>query len=252
MKCLAKEPSKRYGNALELLNALERAIAGLLPVEAQVEQKSLETVHSKDDKAKRIQTRAMPEQSLKQHKRWLIPVVGILLIGLIALITAVVQGNNSFVPLASMAIDTLTPTHTFTSTLTSTITATPTQTPTYTLTPSFTPTITFSQTSTITLTPSIEPTASPTLTHTPDLTQHFFYLTFETDSVEGVSIYIDGNDFHANRVGDTKEGKPKTVRVSGGWHSIKYCVLFPCEAPFSIFVETNQYFMIFENDIVNK
>jgi len=175
LKCLEKDPEKRYDSALELLNALEKVLADVAEPETETELA--------DD--------VRPKQTRFQ-KIGLISVLVILASGLIiGGLFFVINGRGGEGPLAFLASTTPTPTYTATLTPTSTPSITPSSTPTPPPTDTVTPTNTTTPTN----------TETPTNTSTPTLAPEFAWVSEVLHQEQSIgywtSLVIDkDNEFH--------------------------------------------------------
>jgi len=145
MKCLEKDPKKRYQSALDLLNAIELVLGERVTPAPEVVEPGQKPAPEPDlelKKPKPIKEKK-PKTEKEQEPRRKIPawfwVVGIIVIG--AAITGVLSSGGEMATLAIQATETptltytLTPTNTPKPTHTPTLTNTPTLTPTHTATP---------------------------------------------------------------------------------------------------------------------
>ncbi len=169
-KCLARTPADRYSSALELLDALERAIpidqtlAAALPVAAMKAASGSASIAPS--------VRSTPVR----RRSWRTP-LAIVLVALIALGAGVIisdrlqssaAGEVPRMPASDLPTATLTATATSTSTFTATPTATSTLTPTPTATATATATFTATATRRPTrVPPTLTPTSIPTNLPTP-------------------------------------------------------------------------------------
>ena len=240
MRALAKEPARRYATASEMIDALRRAwrarpqeeAAGVTPPPSPPMESQRAAVGSAGGR-----------------RPWLWAVLGVMLVGLVALGYAWLR-DGAF-PLGALAspTETPTPTATFTPTATATPTSVPaTATPTSTSAPISAASAALTSTPTPSPMPSPTPTPSPTETPSPTPTPTLAPGQAMTRTVDGMVMrYTPGGEFLMGAPEEDDEAYPDetpqhAVALDAFWidetevtvDQYKMCVAAgACEAPYT-------------------